>query len=67
MSSGESDQNRKRRMSQAEEREMLFQKRLAELRAKTNEMPWHLKEESGLEIPAEQSKLFADRDRKSVV
>lgn len=61
MSSGESDQNRKRRMSQAEEREMLFQKRLAELRAKTNEMPWHLKEESGLEIPAEQSKLFADR------
>lgn len=52
MSSGESDQNRKRRMSQAEEREMLFQKRLAELRAKTNEMPWHLKEESGLEIPA---------------
>lgn len=40
---------------------MLFQKRLAELRAKNNQFPWNMSEEPDFEIPQEQSKLFAER------
>ena len=54
------DSHRKR-LSEREERELLFQKRLAELRAKNNSFPWSLSETPNYEIPAEQSKLFADR------
>jgi len=53
--------NRQKRFSEKEEREKLFQRRLAELRAKNNQFPWGLSESADFEIPAEQSKLFADR------
>ncbi len=52
---------RQRRFSEKEERERLFQKRLAELRARNNQFPWGMSEAPDFEIPAEQTKLFADR------
>jgi diguanylate cyclase (GGDEF)-like protein len=48
-------------MNEKEQQERLFQRRLAELRAKNNQFPWNLKEEVGLELPLGESKLFADR------
>lgn len=53
--------NRQRRLSEKEERERLFQRRLAELRARNNQFPWELSENADFELPAEQTKLFADR------
>ena len=50
-----------KRLTMREEQELLFQKRLAELRARNNQFPWNMKEQPDFEIPAEQSKLFADR------
>jgi len=50
-----------KRKAERAEQELLFQKRLAELRARNNQFPWNMKEEPNFEIPAEQSKLFADR------
>ena len=48
-------------MDEKQEREQLFQKRLAELRAKNNQFPWNLTETPDFEIPKSQSKLFAER------
>ena len=56
-----SNRDRERRLSEKEERELLFQKRLAELRARNNQFPWNLSEEPDFDIPQEQSKLFAER------
>ncbi|MDP3508775.1 MAG: diguanylate cyclase [Candidatus Melainabacteria bacterium] len=53
--------DKRRRLTEREEQELLFQKRLAELRARNNQFPWNMKEQPDFEIPAEQSKLFADR------
>ena len=53
--------DRQKRLSEREERERLFQQRLAELRARNNQFPWSLGETPDFEIPQEQSKLFADR------
>lgn len=52
---------KRKRLTEREEQELLFQKRLAELRARNNQFPWNMKEQPDFEIPAEQSKLFADR------
>ena len=53
--------DKRKRLTEREEQELLFQKRLAELRARNNQFPWNMKEQPDFEIPAEQSKLFADR------
>ncbi len=50
-----------KRNAERAEQELLFQKRLAELQARNNQFPWNMKEQPNFEIPAEQSKLFADR------
>ena len=42
-------------------REALFHKRLADLRAENEQIPWSISEAPEFEIPKEQSKLFADR------
>lgn len=52
---------RNKRLSEKEERELLFQKRLAELRARNNQFPWNMSEEPDFDIPHEQTKLFAER------
>lgn len=43
------------------DKEALFQKRLAELRAENNQFPWNISDVPEFEIPREQSKLFVDR------
>ena len=48
-------------MDEKQERELLFQKRLAELRARNNQFPWNLTETPDFDIPKAQSKLFAER------
>jgi diguanylate cyclase (GGDEF)-like protein len=53
--------NRSKRFDEGQERELLFQKRLAELRARTNQFPWNLSETPDFDIPKAQSKLFAER------
>ena len=53
--------NRSKRFDENLEREQLFQKRLAELRAKNNQFPWNLSETPDFDIPKAQSKLFAER------
>jgi diguanylate cyclase (GGDEF)-like protein len=53
--------NRIKRFDEGQEREQLFQKRLAELRARTNQFPWNLSETPDFDIPKAQSKLFAER------
>jgi diguanylate cyclase (GGDEF)-like protein len=53
--------DKRNRSHERDEQELLFQKRLAELRARNNQFPWNMKEQPDFEIPAEQSKLFADR------
>ena len=53
--------DKRKRLTEREEQELLFQKRLAELRGRNNQFPWNMKEQPDFEIPAEQSKLFADR------
>lgn len=53
--------NRNKRYGESQEREQLFQKRLAELRARTNQFPWNLAETPDFDIPKAQSKLFAER------
>jgi len=52
---------RNKRFDEKDERELLFQKRLAELRARNNQFPWNLSESPDFEIPKAQSKLFAER------
>ncbi|MBU6453668.1 MAG: diguanylate cyclase [Cyanobacteria bacterium REEB67] len=53
--------NRNKRFDENQERELLFQKRLAELRARNNQFPWNLSETPDFDIPRAQSKLFAER------
>src|ERR1700679_700829 len=53
--------SRNKRFEQENEREQLFQKRLAELRARSNQFPWNLSETPDFDIPKAQSKLFAER------
>jgi diguanylate cyclase (GGDEF)-like protein len=53
--------NRNKRYDESQEREQLFQKRLAELRARNNQFPWNLAETPDFDIPKAQSKLFAER------
>lgn len=53
--------DKRKHSREREEQELLFQKRLAELRARNNQFPWNMKEQPDFEIPVEQSKLFADR------
>jgi len=53
--------HRSKRYDEKQERELLFQKRLAELRARNNQFPWNLQETPDFEIPKAQSKLFAER------
>ena len=52
---------RNKKPDEHHERELLFQKRLAELRAKNNQFPWTVSETPDFEIPKAQSKLFAER------
>jgi diguanylate cyclase (GGDEF)-like protein len=52
---------RGKKFDEGQERELLFQKRLAELRARTNKFPWNFAEEPDFDIPKSQSKLFAER------
>jgi len=52
---------RNKRFDEKDERELLFQKRLAELRARNNQFPWNLSESPDFDIPKAQSKLFAER------
>ncbi|MBZ0189015.1 MAG: diguanylate cyclase, partial [Candidatus Obscuribacterales bacterium] len=42
-------------------REALFQKRLADMRAKNDQFPWSMEDTPEFDIPREQTKLFADR------
>jgi len=53
--------DRNKRYDESQEREQLFQKRLAELRARNNQFPWNLSETPDFDIPKAQSKLFAER------
>ncbi len=43
-------------------KEALFQRRLAELRGRHDILPWQSDDSPSLEIPIEESKLFADRE-----
>ncbi|MGD9683563.1 MAG: GGDEF domain-containing protein [Candidatus Obscuribacterales bacterium] len=42
-------------------REALFQRRLADLRAKNEQFPWNMEDVPEFDLPKDQSKLFADR------
>jgi diguanylate cyclase (GGDEF)-like protein len=44
------------------DREILFQRRLAELGFQRQRLPWNMGEIPSFEIPREESKLFADRE-----
>jgi hypothetical protein len=37
--------DKRKRLTEREEQELLFQKRLAELRARNNQFPWNMKEQ----------------------